>query len=185
MALKIHLGCWHRYIPGFVHVDLCSLPHIDHHGSIDSLPFFAEGSADLIYCSHALEYFDRDQARHTLKEWHRVLRPGGILRLAVPDFSALIRVYEQTGDISKILGPLYGKMNIDTTEGPAQLYHKTVYDQTSLSKLLIECDFKEPTLWDWRRTEHSEIDDHSQAYFPHMNKDYGILVSLNLEAQKK
>lgn len=183
-GLKVNLGCWHRYIPGFLHVDLCDMPHIDYKSSIDKLPFLEDDSVDLLYCSHAFEYFDRAQALQTLNEWHRVLKPGGILRLAVPDFTALISVYQQTGDLKKILGPLYGRMEIETEEGKKTLYHKTVYDERSLSDLLVDNKFKSPRRWDWRTTEHSNIDDHSQAYYPHMNKDAGILVSLNLEVEK-
>jgi len=183
-GLKLHLGCWHRVIPGFVHVDLCDMPHIDHKSSIDSLPFIADGSASLLYCSHALEYFDRDEARRVLAEWHRVLAPGGLLRLAVPDFEALIKVYQQTGELARVLGPLYGKMSIATPQGPQTLYHKTSYDQASLTALLKDCGFDAIERWDWRLTEHAQVDDHSQAYFPHMQKDSGILVSLNLQARK-
>lgn len=182
--VKIHLGCWHRVIPGFIHVDLCDMPHIDYKSSIDSLPFFPDNSASLIYCSHALEYFDRDQARLALKEWHRVLAPLGVLRIAVPDFKALLEIYQLTGELGRLLGPLYGKMVINTEDGVEKIYHKSVYDQESLSTLLKECGFSEPERWDWRQTEHSTVDDHSQAYFPHMQKDTGILVSLNLQARK-
>jgi len=38
--------------------------------------------------------------------------------------------------------------------------------------------------WNWRETSHSEFDDHSQAYIPHMDKDNGKLISLNVEAIK-
>lgn len=27
--MKLHLGCWHRNIPGFINIDLCDLPHMD------------------------------------------------------------------------------------------------------------------------------------------------------------
>jgi ubiquinone/menaquinone biosynthesis C-methylase UbiE len=182
--IKLHLGCWHRVIPGFVHVDLCDMPHIDHQSSIDALPFIADGAASLVYCSHALEYFDRDEARRVLAEWHRVLAPGGVLRLAVPDFAALIQVYQRTGELARVLGPLYGRMPITTADGPRMLYHKTTYDEASLATLLGECGFVDPVRWDWRSTEHAGVDDHSQAYFPHMQKDTGILVSLNLQARK-
>jgi predicted SAM-dependent methyltransferase len=161
------------------------MPHIDYKSSIDKLPFFSDESVDLIYCSHALEYFDRDQVRGVLKEWHRVLKPRGVLRVAVPDFETLIRVYQQTGDISKVLGPLYGKMVIKTPTEVTALYHKTAYDENSLSRLLLENGFEDSHRWNWRTTEHSEIDDHSQAYFPHMQKETGILVSLNMQASKR
>jgi ubiquinone/menaquinone biosynthesis C-methylase UbiE len=160
------------------------MPHIDHKSNIDQLPFFSDGSADLIYCSHALEYFDRDQASDVLKEWYRVLSPGGLLRLAVPDFMALIKVYQASGELARVLGPLYGKMAIATTGGRATIYHKTIYDEGSLRSILQECGFVAPELWDWRTTEHADVDDHSQAYFPHMQKETGILVSLNLQARK-
>jgi predicted SAM-dependent methyltransferase len=179
--LKLHLGCWHRHIPGWVHVDLCDLPHIDHRASIDRLPFIADGSVDLIYCSHALEYFDRPKALEVLVEWRRVLAPGGTLRLAVPDFQALIQVYQSTGDLSRVLGPLYGRMSIPTTQGEQWLYHRTAYDERSLASLLTEAGFTNARRWDWRTTEHAQIDDHSQAYFPHMQKETGLLVSLNME----
>ena len=41
-----------------------------------------------------------------------------------------------------------------------------------------------PDFWDWRKTEHSQFDDHSQAYLPKMNKEHGTLISLNVEAIK-
>ena len=181
---KVHLGCWHRQIPGFVHVDLCDMPHIDYKSGIESLPFFENETIDLIYCSHAFEYFDRTEAISVLSEWHRVLKPGGILRLAVPDFKSLIRIYQQTGELNSILGPLYGRMKIETAEGSKMLYHKTVYDQPSLTALLMNNGFHAVETWEWRETEHSHIDDHSQAYFPHMQKESGLLVSLNIQARK-
>jgi predicted SAM-dependent methyltransferase len=182
--MKLHLGCWHRHIPGFVHVDLCDMPHIDHQHRIDALPFIADGAAELIYCSHAFEYFDRVEAVRVLAEWRRVLAPGGVLRLAVPDFEALIEIYKQTGAIERVLGPLYGRMEINTAQGPAWLFHKTCYDEISLSRLLSENGFEGAARWDWRETEHASIDDHSQAYFPHMEKVNGRLVSLNLQARR-
>ena len=184
MGIKAHLGCWHRVIPGFLHVDLCDMPHIDYKSNIDSLPFFADSSVELIYCSHTLEYFDRISAKKALKEWFRVLQPSGVLRLAVPDFDALLQVYNQTQQLDRILGPLYGRMEIQTSEGVSTLYHKTAYNEQSLTRLLMDEGYVNLSRWDWRLTEHTNIDDHSQAYYPHMQKETGILVSLNIEAQK-
>ena len=88
---KIHLGCWHRHIPGWIHVDLCDFPHIDFKSDIKDLPFFESNFADIIYASHVIEYFDREEIISALFEWKRVLKPGGIIRLAVPNFEALIK----------------------------------------------------------------------------------------------
>jgi ubiquinone/menaquinone biosynthesis C-methylase UbiE len=184
MSLYLNLGCWHRYIPGFVHVDLCDMPHIDHKTSIDSLPMFADDSVDLIYSSHSLEYFDRLEAERVLAEWRRVLRPGGTLRVAVPDFDRLVEIYNRSGELRYLLGPLYGRMEITTASGLAKLYHKTVYNLTHLTALLKMCGFGNVRRYDWRQTVHKDYDDHSQAYFPHMDKNNGILLSLNVEADK-
>lgn len=182
--MKLHLGCWHRYIEGFVHVDLCDLPHIDYKSSIDSLPFIDSNTVDTIYCSHAFEYFDRESAPFVLREWRRVLKPGGLLRLCVPDFAALIKVYEITSDLSKVLGPLFGRMEVTNVDPLQIIYHKTVYDLNSISTLLESQGFVNVERYDWRDTEHSAVDDHSQAYFPHMDKENGLCISLNIESRK-
>ena len=73
---------------------------------------------------------------------------------------------------------------MEINEGKNTLFHKTCYDFNSLKFLLEENGFKNVKLYDWRETDHSEFDDHSQAYFPHMDKENGLLVSLNIECQK-
>lgn len=184
--LKLHLGCNKRYIPGFTHVDLAKSPHIDYRRPIDDLRVFKDGSAELIYSSHAFEYFDRLEAVRVLKEWKRVLRKGGILRLAVPDFEAMVKVYlKYRKDLNHqgILGPLFGRWQITGTN--KVIYHKTTYDFKSLKRLLEENGFTGVRRYDWRRTVHKDYDDYSRAYVPHMDVKSGILISLNVEARKK
>lgn len=182
--MKLHLGCGKRYFPGWVHVDIASFDHIDVKTSVDDLSMFASETIEIIYSSHTFEYFDRVEAVKVLQEWNRVLKPGGTIRLAVPDFEQLIKVYHKTGDLNKIIGPLYGRMQIGTDAEPNWIFHKTVYDYETISSLLVENGFTEVSHYDWRSTDHAHIDDHSQAYFPHMEKDTGVLVSLNVEAIK-
>jgi SAM-dependent methyltransferase len=51
------------------------------------------GSVDAVYHSHVLEHLDRPVAREFLQETLRVLKPGGICRIVVPDFEFLCRAY--------------------------------------------------------------------------------------------
>ena len=192
--MKLHLGCGKRNFGNeWVHIDGGDHPHL-HSADITSLPF-EDNSVELIYASHVFEYFDREEAREVLKEWHRVLVPKGILRLAVPDFEAMATLYskqrssgkdlpdsdpEKYFDLNGILGPLYGKMKM----GNDTIYHKTTYDFRSLALLLEEKYFHATSPYYWRNTEHAAIDDHSQAYLPHMDKDNGVLISLNVECKK-
>lgn len=184
MSVRVHLGCGSRELPGYVHVDLSDYPHIDHRHDIRSLPMFADRSVDLLYASHVLEYFDRVEVGPVLAEWRRVLAPGGTLRLAVPDFAALCTLYGQTGELSRVLGPLYGRWKA----GPQTvLYHRTTYDFASLQEMLEQSGFHAVQRWDWREVFTGPLagfDDYSQAYYPHMDKENGLLISLNVQARR-
>ncbi len=50
--------------------------------------------------------------------------------------------------------------------------------------LLTKTQFYDIQEWDWRSVEHGKIDDYSQAYLPHMDKENGTLISLNVECVK-
>ena len=182
--LKLNLGCWKRDIPGFINIDICDMPHIHYKRNIDDLSIFEDEIVKLVYASHVFEYFDRAKGAEVLKEWFRVLAPGGVLRIAVPDFEAIVKIYRKCKDIQKTLGLLYGKMEIETDKGKEVLYHKTVYDFDSLKQILEEAGFVNVRRYDWKKTIHRNHDDHSQAYIPHMDKKNGLLMSLNVEADK-
>ena len=58
--------------------------HVQHlHGSADSLHWFRDGSLDWAYSSHVLEDFE--DTRKVLEEWLRIIKPGGVLVLFLPD----------------------------------------------------------------------------------------------------
>lgn len=175
---RLHLGCGKRYIPGFFHIDLVPYGHVDHMGSVERLDLIASESVELIYACHVLEHFGRYQVFDVVSEWYRVLRPGGILRVAVPDFAAAARYYLANGDIRDVLGLIMGGQTAPHD------YHYVLFDETNLGELLADVGFGEIRRYDWRRTEHARLDDFSQAYLPHMDKDNGALVSLNVEAVK-
>ena len=184
--IKIHLGCGKKYLPGFIHIDIDKHPHIDHNSNIDNLCMFEDNSVDLIYTCHAFEYYDRDQTKEVLKEWHRVLKPKGILRIAVPDFEGITNVYIKYNNLDHqgILGPLFGKWKINpNSEKPEYIYHKTTYDFKSLKKVLEENSFEDIKKYNADKVLPENYDDYSKAYVPHMNKS-GIHISLNIEATK-
>ena len=177
--IKINMGCgWRDFGKDWVHIDGGDYPHLDSK-DIFNLPY-EDNSVDLIYASHIIEYFNREEVKDVLNEWIRALKPNGKLRLAVPDFEAMVKLYNNDWSLEKFLGPLYGQM----TMGDETIYHKTTYDYESLESLLLELGMRDIKKWDWRYTSHSEFDDHSQAYVPHMSKEDGTLISLNLEAKK-
>ena len=178
--IKLHLGCGKRnFGPDWIHIDGGNFNHISGH-DITHLNF-EDNSVDLIYASHVIEYFDRDEIINILFEWKRVLKIGGVLRLAVPSFYDMACLYIMHGyGLDRFLGPLYGKMEM----GDKDIYHKTVYDYESLKNILKIVGLNNIRRYDWRKTDHNNFDDHSQAYIPHMDKENGVLISLNVEAIK-
>lgn len=178
--MKLHLGCGKKYIKGFYHVDLLDYPHVDCKTSLDDLFFAEDESVELIYASHVLEHFGRHEYKKVLEEWCRVLKPGGVLRVAVPDFSAVARYHiEQDDNMDLILGLLMGGQKSGEYD-----YHKMAFSEQSLTRGLLNSGFTKVFQYDWRNTEHAHVDDFSQAYLPHMDKNNGFLMSLNLEAVK-
>ena len=180
MDLKLHLGCGDKYIPGFIHIDISDAPHIDLKCDISRLDNFEENSVDLIYASHVLEHFGRHEYTNVLTEWYRILKPDGELRIAVPDFEACAKLYLSESKIAlgDIIGLICGGQRDEYD------YHKMIFDYKSLEAVLKKVGFLKVFPWDWADTEHAHIDDYSQAYLPHMNKDEGQLVSLNVRAIK-
>ena len=59
---------------------------------------FADGTVEVAYSSHMLEHLGRSDARAFLAEVRRVLAPGGILRLALPDLSLLVARYRDADE---------------------------------------------------------------------------------------
>jgi len=180
--IKIHVGCGKRdFGKDWIHVDGEKHPHVDHDDIW--LNWYDPETVDIIYASHFIEYFDRERVMDLLENWYKCLKNGGTLRIAVPDFEAMARLYVSDPEkfpLSNFLGPLYGKISLNNSF----VYHKTCYDLKSLSGVLRLIGFREVHRYDWKKTEHADIDDCSQAYLPHLNKDKGNLISLNVEAIK-
>ena len=179
--IKLNIGCgWRNFGEDWVHIDGGDYDHLDY-TDITKLEF-KDNTIDLIYASHVIEYFDREEVIPLLQEWFRVLKPGSKLRIAVPDFEAMVKLYLEEGyNLESFLGPLYGKMPM----GDETIYHKTTYDFFSLEKGLLSIGFTSVDRYNWRDYPvHLENDDHPQAYKPNMDKENGTLISLNIEATK-
>jgi len=180
---KLHLGCGKRYLPGYIHVDIDELDHVDVITTVENLSMFESNSIDEIYASHVLEYFDVVQVNDVLQEWYRVLKTKGKLRLAVPDFHNLVKLYTQTKDIRNVIGPIIGRWKISQNR---TIFHKQIFDENSLKNLLNENGFGNTRFWKIEELQENDAnyDDHSMAYFPHLDFENGIHLSLNLISEK-
>ena len=89
----VNLGCGHRFHGEWINLDLnAHSPNVRKWDITKGLPF-ADGEIDAVYHSHVLEHLEPEVARALLRECFRVLRPGGTLRIAVPDLEPMARAY--------------------------------------------------------------------------------------------
>ncbi|MEK6208863.1 MAG: methyltransferase domain-containing protein [Pseudomonadota bacterium] len=89
----LNVGCGLHFHPDWVNVDV--VPASSGVIAADvrkGLPFPDE-VFDAVYCSHVLEHLPRQEAASLLRHTHRVLRPGGVIRVVVPDLETLAREY--------------------------------------------------------------------------------------------
>ena len=114
--LRLNLGCGERTPRGWLNVDysvgarlgripglsrigralglfrLSWSPAIFIHDLRRAFPW-GDDSADVVYSSHTLEHLSPAEGRRFMSECHRVLRPGGVIRIVVPDLRACVEHY--------------------------------------------------------------------------------------------
>ena len=105
-------------------------------------------SVDCIYTSHMVEHLSQIGVRSFLNEVKRVLKVGGVVRIAVPDLRIAVNDYLETNDADAFMrGILVQAPEINTLKQKINLFisgyrhHQWMYDGASLSKLLIEMGF--------------------------------------------
>lgn len=90
---RINLGCGRRTHPDWINVDLyASNAGVVQHDLRRPLPFESD-SIEVAYHSHVLEHFELSEGMAFMKECVRVLKPGGVLRIVVPDLESICREY--------------------------------------------------------------------------------------------
>jgi predicted SAM-dependent methyltransferase len=91
----LNVGCGRRFSrdPRWLNVDLApAAPEVVRIDAQAGLPF-ATASFAAVYHSHVLEHLNQAGGQRLLRECHRVLQPGGILRVVVPDLETIARCY--------------------------------------------------------------------------------------------
>jgi SAM-dependent methyltransferase len=96
LAPLLNIGCGSHFDPRWTNIDLVSTsPHVTAHDITRGLPYQNE-TFQVVYHSHILEHLAQPDALAMLRECHRVLQPGGIVRVVVPDLEFCARLYLQT-----------------------------------------------------------------------------------------
>jgi predicted SAM-dependent methyltransferase len=89
----INLGCGSRFHPDWVNADIAPLaPSVMQCDLSQRLPF-QDCDFDFVYHSNVLEHIRREDAPSFMHECFRILKPGGILRVATPDLERICQLY--------------------------------------------------------------------------------------------
>jgi hypothetical protein len=132
--MKLNLGCGNAPLEGY--------ENLDRSNGKEAFPLtgIADGSVDEVRASHILEHFPHEQTRDVLKEWVRVLKPGGVLKIAVPDFYKLAELYLK-GENIPIQNILMGGHK------DANDHHGAIFDAESLEVVMREAGLKDVRFW--------------------------------------
>ena len=149
-----------------------------------SLPM-DDSSVECIYTSHMFEHLSKKGALSFLKEAKRILKTGGVLRLAVPDLKIAIEGYLKSHDADSFMEGIFVQAPpISSLKQKILLFitgyrhHQWMYDGESLSKLLKKVGFKEVEICESGYTKIpnpgninlNEQEEHS-VYVEGVNKD--------------
>jgi predicted SAM-dependent methyltransferase len=138
--LLLHLGAGVHRPPGWVNVDVLGMSPDLHWDLRKRLPF-GDGSAQAVLLEHVLEHFTLAADLDLLAECLRVLAPGGIVRIGVPDFGRYLESYAGDGAFVERQRPGRPTRLLAVAEVALAHGHRSVWDGETLELLLREAGF--------------------------------------------
>jgi predicted SAM-dependent methyltransferase len=140
--LRLHLGSSANRLPGWVNVDLLRPGRrLDLYWDLRRGLPFPSGSVDAIFAEHLFEHLTYDQGTVLMRECARVLRPGGVLRIGVPDLDRYVASYLGHDDLIDRVRPGRPTRAIALGE-PFFLHgHKCMYDFETLERASLDSGF--------------------------------------------
>jgi len=173
ISRKLHIGGKEKH-PDWEILDANQSDLTDHVGNANNLSIFENNTFDAIYSSHVLEHFSyQNELSHVLSEWHRVLKPGGIMYASVPNLEVLCELFLMKDQLSSqdrfnVMRMMYGGQ-IDPYD-----FHKVGYNAEILGSFFNHAGFE-----NIRIVEAFDIfNDTSKMEFG------GRCISLNMIAEK-
>lgn len=158
---RLNWGCGTSPEPGWLNSDIKKAPGVDIPADIRTGLPLETGAIEYAVSVHALQELPYPEQVPALKELRRVLEPGGVLRLVLPDLERGFEAYRRgdrgyfqvADDAARTLG---GKLAVQLTWFG---YSRMVYVPESIEELLVRAGFQEIRHAYYRKTasRHPEI----------------------------
>jgi predicted SAM-dependent methyltransferase len=196
---KIQLGCGDNALPQWFNTDIVRNhdKNIHHLDMVKPFPI-RDDSFDFIYSEHNIEHFSIEECLHILKECYRILRKGGVARIATPDLNKMIRFYLDDDALHKrymqwevdTFMPFYKENGLCTKAFVLSNFfrdwgHQVIFDFESLKMVLNKSGFMDVKRCSVDKSNHTElcfIERHSEHNG--MEKEYNLLETMVVEARK-
>jgi predicted SAM-dependent methyltransferase len=161
---KLNLGCGPNPKPGWINIDLFD-SHADLQLDLREMWPFTDSSISHIYSEHVFEHFEfLEEVPHFLSEARRLLQPGGLFDVGVPDTEWPLHAYEDPGNpywpFSKTVHPEWCETKLDHINYHFRqgTEHKYAWDYETLARTLQRFGFTNIT----RREFDPAIDSESR-----------------------
>lgn len=149
--IMLHVGCGTNYMEGWINIDNNSdnnIKKLDFMWDLrEPLPF-PESSVDFIFNEHFLEHLTVEEGKAALQDFKRILKPSGVLRIAMPDLADVVSDYlnlnwkEERKEFLKKYGLDYIKTRAENINICFRCWgHKWLYDWEELDRRLNEVGF--------------------------------------------
>ncbi len=176
-GLKVHLGSGEINLQGWVNVDARDFSHIHLKSKDLKLKEFSDSSIDEIYLCHVLEHIEFKRIYNTISIFQKKLTKGGVLRISVPSFDSIIKIYKNNGEnLNQVKYALMGGQDYKYN------FHYSIYNENLLKKIFLDNGFKDILKWNTKEDFGLDIGDWSSAKFKTKKGIYDI--SLNLKGTK-
>jgi predicted SAM-dependent methyltransferase len=140
--VRLNLGSGPMRTPGWVSVDILGM-NADLTWDIRNGIPFPDASVEAIFMEHVVEHFTLADTMQVLAECRRVLVPGGVIRLGVPDFGRYMQSYCGDGDYIETLRPGRPTRLLAVAEVALRHGHRSVWDAETLERVLQDAGFVE------------------------------------------